>query len=77
MITSFGCPKLLFLPTPIKAICGLTTLKNSSVVEVFEPWWATFKIVEFKIFKLYLYKSKIFLSATSSISPVNSIEKFL
>ena len=67
---------MLSFPTPIKAILGFTFSKKLCVLEVFEPWWATFRIFDFKIFE-FLYSSKICFSAISSISPVNNIEKFL
>ena len=78
LITSrLGCPNLLFFPTPTNIILGFTDSINSSVEEVFDPWWAAFKIVEFNISLLFLYSNKIFSSAIFSISPVNNTEKFL
>ena len=77
-ITSFfGCPNLLSFPTPINAIFGFTDYTNLSDDDVSEPWCATFKTVDFNLSKLYLYSLIISLSAISSMSPVNSIEKFL
>ena len=35
--SSFGWPKLLFSPTPIKAIFGVTNSKNLAMLEVLEP----------------------------------------
>ena len=72
-----GCPKLLFSPTPIIAILGFTLERNSIVEDVFEPWCAIFKMVDFNISWLFLYFSNIAFSAFSSISPVNSIENLL
>ena len=38
LITSlFGCPNLLFFPTPMIAISGLTLSKNSSLDELLLP----------------------------------------
>ena len=73
-VFSEGWPNLLFFPTPISAYWGFTAFKNSDVVDVFEPWCATFRIVDFNVF---LFSSNIFFSAISSISPVNNIENFL
>ncbi len=44
--SSFGCPNLLFSPTPISANSGFTTFIKSSVEEVLEPWCPTFKTFE-------------------------------
>jgi len=35
--SKFGCPNLLFFPTPIKAIPGFTASKKFLLEEVFEP----------------------------------------
>ena len=75
--SSFGWPNLLFSFTPINAIFGFTASKNSCVLDVFDPWCAIFKTVEFKILIFSLYFSIIFVSAIFSISPVNRIEKSL
>ena len=73
-ITSLlGCPKLLFFPTPIKATLGFIAFKNSPVVEVLEPWCATFNTSAFK----FIFFLNISYSAYISMSPVNSIEKEL
>src|SRR5262252_4195695 len=63
-----GCPKRLRLPTEITAYLGWTLLMNSSVDDVFEPWWGTLS----RSACISVFARQSCLSVSCSMSPAKT-----
>lgn len=71
MLFHLGVQRCFVFRTPISAISGDTSFRKLFVVEVFEPWWAIFRMFAFS--SSFEYFAIMAFSAISSMSPVNSM----